>query len=63
MKNVRNMHKIIEKDCFLEKTFIGKETKKYQERLIRLIRAGVHIRDNTVMKEFLVSKTHPWISD
>ena len=32
MKNVKNMHKIIEKDCFLAKTFIGKETKKDQER-------------------------------
>ena len=32
MKNVKNMHKIIGKDCFLAKTFIGKETKKDQER-------------------------------
>ena len=51
MKNVKNMHKIIEKDCFLAKTFIGKETKKDQERQKKggaLIRAGAHIRDNTV---------------
>ena len=41
--------KIIEKDCFLAKTFIGKETKKDQERQKKgggLIRAGAHIRDN-----------------
>ena len=51
MENARNMQKIIEKDCFLAKTFMKKEAKKDQERQKRggaLIRAGAHIRDNTV---------------
>ena len=30
--NARNMQKIIEKGCFLAKTFMGKEAKKDQER-------------------------------
>ena len=49
------MHKIIEKDSFLAKTFIEKETKKDQERQKKggaLIRAGAHIRDNTVLNFF-----------
>ena len=29
MENARHMQKIIEKDCFLAKTLIGKETIKY----------------------------------
>ena len=51
MEIARNMQKIIKKDCFLAKTLTGRETKKDQERQKRggaLIRAGAHIRDNTV---------------
>ena len=67
MKNVKNMHKIIEKDCFLAKTFIGKETKKDQERQKKgggaLIGAGAHIRDNTVFsnRSFRPSFNHSLI--
>ena len=42
------MQKIIEKDCFLAKTLIGKETIKGRKGGGALIRAGAHIRDNTV---------------
>ena len=55
MEIARNMQKIIKKDCFLAKTLTGRETKKDQERLKRggaLIRAGAHIRDNTVLRIF-----------
>ena len=43
--------KIIEKNCFLAKTLIGKETKKIRKgrKGGALIRAGAHIRDNTVI--------------
>ena len=43
--------KIIEKNCFLAKTLIGKETKKIRKgrKGGALIRAGAHIRDNTVV--------------
>ena len=43
--------KIIEKHCFLVKTFKGKKTKKKRKGRKRggvLIRGGAHIRDNTV---------------
>ena len=47
------MQKIIEKDCFLAKILVGKETKKKHETQKKgraLIRAGAHIRDNTVLQ-------------
>ena len=32
MKNIKNIHKIIEKDCFLAKILTEKETTKDQEK-------------------------------
>ena len=51
MKNVKNMHKIIEKEFFSKNLYRERNQKrsgKAEKGGGALIRAGAHIRDNTV---------------
>ena len=52
MEKARNMQKVIKKNIFLANTLIGMKQKKIRKgrKGGALIRAGAHIRDNTVLK-------------